>query len=395
MNYFRKEGRLKRLCGWRALLLMLLGLVIGLLLVAGGVTVMHKTSDTAFCVSCHSMERPLAEYQGSVHFENHAGIRAECADCHVPTAPVPYLLTKIAAVKDIYGEITGKIDTEEKYDAHKLAMAESVWKTMKANDSATCRSCHSFEAMDILAQRPEARKAHPVAIKENQTCIDCHRGVAHILPDMTSSNAAGASQLAALTTDVKPADSPLYSIKTQSFVLEPGITNSAGTLFPSAPVIPLRHQGSLTEARLEGWQQDGVTGVIYGAPGRRIIRAVLDENSQQQLKTLGSQTDSQTDTQWHHVALTAWFPSEVLIANQQKIWQYASDLMSANCTGCHGLTALDHFTANQWIGVMKGMASRTALNEEQLRILTLYAQNHASDMPPAGQPSEQGSSREK
>ena len=69
--------------------------------------------------------------------------------------------------------------------------------------------------------------------------------------------------------------------------------------------------------------------------------------------------------------------------------------MSANCTGCHGLTALDHFTANQWIGVMKGMASRTALNEEQLRILPLYAQNHASNMPPAGQPSEQGSSREK
>lgn len=395
MNYLRNEKRLKGLRGGRMLLILLLGLVIGLLLVAGGVTVMHKTSDTAFCVSCHSMERPLAEYQGSVHFQNHAGIRAECADCHIPGEPVSYMLTKIAAVKDIYGEITGKIDTEEKYNAHKLAMAESVWKTMKANDSLTCRSCHSFDAMDILAQRPEARNAHPVAIKENQTCIDCHRGVAHILPDMRSSNAAGASQLAALAADVKPADSPLYSIKTQPFVLEPGVTNPGGTLFPAAPLIPLRREGSLTEARLEGWQQDGVNGVIYGAPGRRIIRAVLDENSQQQLKTLGSQTDSQTDTQWHQVSLTAWFPSDALIASQQKIWQYASDLMSANCTGCHGITALDHFSANQWIGVMKGMAPRTALNEEQLRILTLYAQNHAGDMPPVGQSPAQGSSREK
>lgn len=394
MDYLRKEGRLKWLRGWRALLLMLSGIVIGLLLVAGGVTVMHKTSDTAFCVSCHSMERPLAEYQGSVHFQNPAGIRAECADCHIPGEPLSYMLTKIAAAKDVYGEITGKIDTEEKYNAHKLQMAESVWKTMKANDSATCRSCHSFDAMDILAQRPEARKAHPIAIKENQTCIDCHRGVAHILPDMRSSNAAGASQLAALVSEVKASDSPLYSIKTLSFTLQPNVETPAGTLFPSTPLIPLRREGSLTEARLEGWQQDGVTGVIYGAPGKRIIRAVLDETSQQQLKTLSSVTDHQTDTQWHQVSLTLWFPSDTLIAGQQKIWQYASDLMSANCTGCHGLTALDHFTANQWIGVMKGMAPRTALDEEQLRILTLYAQNHASDMPPVGQPSAQGRSHE-
>ncbi|VTP64886.1 Cytochrome c-type protein NapC [Serratia rubidaea] len=36
--------------------------------------------------------------------------------------------------------------------------------------------------MDITAQRPEARLQHPVAIKQGETCIDCHKGVAHILP---------------------------------------------------------------------------------------------------------------------------------------------------------------------------------------------------------------------
>ena len=64
-------------------------------------------------------------------------------------------------------------------------MAQSVWKTLKENDSATCRSCHSYDAMDITAQRPEARLQHPVAIKQGETCIDCHKGVAHILPDMS------------------------------------------------------------------------------------------------------------------------------------------------------------------------------------------------------------------
>lgn len=78
------------------------------------------------------MQQPLAEYQGSVHFQNKPGIRADCADCHIPQQPLDFLKTKVLALKDVYGELTGKIDTPEKYQAHKLAMAQSVWNTMKA-----------------------------------------------------------------------------------------------------------------------------------------------------------------------------------------------------------------------------------------------------------------------
>lgn len=161
-NRYQTPGK-RRSRAW--LWLLLLGIIIGAALLAGTATVMHKTSDTAFCISCHTMEQPLAEYQGSIHFQNTKGIRAECADCHVPHQPIDYLLTKVAALKDVYGEVTGKIDTPEKYEAHKLAMAQSVWDTLKKNDSATCRSCHSYDAMDVIAQKPEARQQHPVAIK--------------------------------------------------------------------------------------------------------------------------------------------------------------------------------------------------------------------------------------
>ncbi|WP_430732889.1 NapC/NirT family cytochrome c [Burkholderia pseudomallei] len=37
-------------------------------------------------------------------------------------------------------------------------MAETVWKELKATDSATCRSCHSFDAMDIASQSESAQK---------------------------------------------------------------------------------------------------------------------------------------------------------------------------------------------------------------------------------------------
>ena len=351
-----------------------------LLVVAGSAVVLHKTSDTAFCVSCHSMSRPLAEYQGSIHFQNHAGIRAECADCHVPNEPLAWMATKLGASKDLLGELTGKLDSEEQYNAHKLAMAESVWQKMKASDSATCRSCHSFEAMDILAQQPDARKAHPVAIRSGETCIDCHRGVAHILPDMRASNASGASQLIA-AAGVSVDNGILYSVQTQPFALQPVAEAPAGTLFPAAPLTILRRDQGKVEARLSGWQQQDVPTLIYAAPGKRIISAVIEEDTSSHINILASQTDAQTGTVWQQVSLDIWLPPGALIDDQQKIWQYASGLMSANCTGCHGLTPSNHFTANQWIGVMKGMAARTSLDKEQLRVLTLYVQNHASDMP--------------
>ena len=87
--------------------LLLLGALLGIAALGVTVTVLHKTSSTEFCVSCHSMQTLLAEYQGSVHFQNVKGIRAECADCHIPSEPAAYLWTKIRAVKDIYHEAIG------------------------------------------------------------------------------------------------------------------------------------------------------------------------------------------------------------------------------------------------------------------------------------------------
>ena len=373
MGFFSKRR-------WRIGLFIMLVAFATLLVIAGGAVALHKTSDTAFCVSCHSMQRALAEYQGSVHFQNHAGIRAECADCHIPEQPLAWMATKLGASKDLLGELTGRLATEEQYNARKLAMAESVWRKMKAEDSATCRSCHSYAAMDMLGQRPEARKAHPVALKEGQTCIDCHRGVAHILPDMRASNASGAAQLIALASAGKTGNQPLYTISTQPFTLASDEGLAAGTLFPAAELLPLRHENGRTEAELTGWQQEGAPGAIYAAKGKRVISAIVAPEAASQIKILATEQENQTETRWHHVSLRLRVASDALLPDREKLWQYAASLMADNCTGCHGLTAPDHYTANQWTGVIKGMASRTSLDTEQLRLLTRYVQQHASDM---------------
>lgn len=35
-----------------------------------------------------------------------------------------------------------------------------VWDDMKANDSETCRSCHSFDAMELSKQTKLAKQTH-------------------------------------------------------------------------------------------------------------------------------------------------------------------------------------------------------------------------------------------
>ena len=44
---------------------------------------------------------------------------------------------------------TGKVDTKEKFEKHRLEMAEREWARMKANNSQECRNCHNFNDMDF------------------------------------------------------------------------------------------------------------------------------------------------------------------------------------------------------------------------------------------------------
>ena len=53
---------------------------------------------------------------------------------------------------------------------------------MKTTDSRECRNCHKFDFMDLTLQESRAAERHSDAEKNNMTCIDCHRGIAHDLP---------------------------------------------------------------------------------------------------------------------------------------------------------------------------------------------------------------------
>ena len=169
-----------------------MGLVSVVVVFAAGIvfwggfnTVMEWTNTEKFCISCHEMqENVFVEYRNTIHYQNRTGVRAICSDCHVPKEWVPKMIRKVQASREVWGKIMGTIDTPEKFEANRLRLAQNEWRRMKANNSQECRNCHSFEYFDYSVQGRRSNQAHQTGLAEGQTCIDCHKGIAHRLPQI-------------------------------------------------------------------------------------------------------------------------------------------------------------------------------------------------------------------
>ncbi len=163
--------------------LILLSALGGILFWGGFNQGLEYTNTEEFCSDCH-MNDVVPEYRASVHYSNRSGVKATCADCHVPHEFFPKWKRKIIASREVYAHIMGHVDTKEEFEAARLRMAENEWARLKANNSQECRNCHNFDDMDFTQQKTVAQEMHALAQEQGKTCIDCHKGIAHSLPHM-------------------------------------------------------------------------------------------------------------------------------------------------------------------------------------------------------------------
>jgi cytochrome c-type protein NapC len=163
------------------------GFVAGVMFWGAFNTALELTNTEQFCISCHEMESNVyAELQGTIHWTNRSGVRAVCSDCHVPHDWTDKIARKMQASKEVWGHIFGTINTRDKFLDMRRHLADREWARMTANDSLECRNCHSDESMDITKQSARAVEAHETFLFTGErTCIDCHKGIAHKLPDMS------------------------------------------------------------------------------------------------------------------------------------------------------------------------------------------------------------------
>jgi cytochrome c-type protein NapC len=171
--------------------LMVTGFIVGILFWGGFNWAMELTNTETFCISCHEMEvNVYQEYRDTVHYNNRTGVRAVCSDCHVPKEWHYKIMRKIIATNELIHHFLGTIDTPEKFEEKRLELAQHVWKTMKSTNSRECRNCHDYDSMDYVDQQRRAVNAHIKGFDEDETCIDCHKGIAHSLPAMYTEDAS-------------------------------------------------------------------------------------------------------------------------------------------------------------------------------------------------------------
>ena len=157
-----------------------------------------------------------------------------------------------------------------------MAMAETVWAQLRESDSATCRSCHTFDAMDSYEQSEDAAKMHEYGQENNQTCIDCHKGVAHFAPEPEMDSEAF-DNLMAFTEKTDPNAKVVYSAETISI-------GDLGTINPTARLDVKSVEGTERTIELHAYQMKGAEQVLYYGEGQRSIVAMLTDQGQQNLE---------------------------------------------------------------------------------------------------------------
>ena len=153
------------------------GLVLGAVLTLGFKAALQMTGSNEFCLSCHAQNAGL-DWKRSSHYSNRVGLVVGCADCHEPQAFVPKMIRKTQAFNEIWHQLIGTISTPEKYEAHRLELAQKEWTRLGKNESQECRNCHQVDAMASAA----ISDMHKGALSGGRICTDCHKGVAHTAP---------------------------------------------------------------------------------------------------------------------------------------------------------------------------------------------------------------------
>lgn len=365
-------------------MLLIAGFVAGILFWGGLHWAVEASNTEEFCISCHEMrDNVYEEYTHTVHYSSASGVGAVCSDCHVPKEWLPKMIRKVKATGEIYHHFRGTISTPEKFEAQRAVMAQRVWDEMKANDSLECRNCHVEERFDYTKMDPEGARQMQEGLAAGDTCIDCHKGIAHKMPDLSGGYRKLYAELEAMAQSQRGEGEALYPIRAVPFYLSAAdaeaADNDAGQALAATEMQVLERDGDAIRVAISGWQQDGVERVIYALRGQRIFEATLRPDAVGNLVRLGTETDPDTELVWHEARLEAWIRPEGVVNDLDAIWGYTAEMYSAACGTCHSAGDPAHHLANQWIGIMKAMERFVALDKEEYRVLQKYLQLRAKD----------------
>ena len=363
-------------------LLITVGIVIGILGWSSFNTIIDKTSEETFCVSCHSMQQPLEELKQTAHWSNKSGVSATCSDCHLPHEGLDKYARKFEALRELWAEMSGKYNESGAFEKHRLEMAEREWARFEKDGSKQCKACHSYEKMDFDKMSEQARKAMLPAKETNQSCMDCHKGIAHHLPKQTQSS-GNTSKFDHLVTKSLTDAKTYYTKGTVRLFSDEALTQNIGQLETAVPVKFIKSSKGADLVELAMWRKNkGFGRIWYHQFGKNITDAVLSKefmSNEPQFSVIETKDDPITGLTWQKVTMQVWVAKANLVEDLSAIWANAESIYKTQCSTCHRQPEVAHFDSNSWIGLFNGMVGFTNIDKETGKEVLRYLQLHSSD----------------
>lgn len=255
---------------------------------------------------------------------------------------------------------------------------------MSANGSAECKACHSYDRMQFDKMSETARNAMMRAAETDQSCIDCHKGIAHHLPKSSNEN----KKSKGLSSDSLTAEKTYYTQNNVPFFFDEELKQEIGYLESGVPVhfVKTTPKADLIELRM--WRKDkGFGRIWYNQFGKNITDAVLTKefmslDNEPKYQVLESIDDPITGLTWQKVKLQVWIERSQLIEDIDSLWAKAEETYKTQCSTCHKQPDVKHFDSNTWIGLFNGMVGFTNIDQQTGKRVLRYLQMHSSDFEP-------------
>ena len=160
-------------------LLFFIGLLAGMVILAGFGKAVEITSSNDFCAKCHVHPQATASWKQGVHYNTQSGYRTACAECHLPPEGEGYLLEKAkTGLRDLWSYWT-KDSANFDWDA-----ASTLERASKHVYNVSCVKCHENLFPALLTR--EGSEAHLYYKQmtdrgEELQCISCHLDAGHYI----------------------------------------------------------------------------------------------------------------------------------------------------------------------------------------------------------------------